>query len=131
MDKHTLFETALSISKPWYIKKIELDFEKKVIDIYINFERGTLFSSINPDCKGSYKAYDTKAKTWRHLNFFEHEFYLHCRTPRIKTESGIELILTPWEGISPGFTLLFETLFVELCSNMPIKAVSEIINVND
>jgi len=39
MDKHTLFETALSISKPWYIKKIEFDSEKKVIDIYIDFER--------------------------------------------------------------------------------------------
>jgi hypothetical protein len=44
----------------------------------------------------AYTAYDTKAKTYRHMNFFEHECHLHVRVPRIEcyfngvTHSGFE-----------------------------------------
>ena len=131
MDLNNFFEMTLSISKPWYIKNIEFDPELKKIDFYIDFEKGALFSSRNSDCTDSYKAYDTKNKSWRHLNLFEHECYLHCRTPRIKTELGIELISPPWDGISPSFTLLFEAFIIELCTKMPVKAVAGTINETD
>jgi len=58
-----------------------------------------------------YKAYDTVQKTWQHLNFFEYEYHLHVRVPRIKREDGkVRLVPTPWEGKVLGFTLLFEAL---------------------
>jgi len=69
--------------------------------------------------------------SWRHLNLFEHECYLHCRTPRIKTELGIELISPSWDGISPSFTLLFEAFIIDLCTKMPVKAVAGTINETD
>ena len=129
MENSQLLETALGITAPWHIERIEFDPKEKQLDIHINFKRGATFPSTVSD--GEYKVYDTKSKTWRHLNFFEHECYLHCRTPRIKTESGIELISPPWAGKQPGFTLLFEALTIELCRHMPVKCVSRIINVTD
>ncbi len=130
MERKELFEAALSITSPWYIERIDFNLELKRLDIYIDFHRGATFSLSAGG--GEYKAYDTKLKTWRHLNFFEHECHFHCRTPRIKTESGkIKLVSPPWAGKHPGFTLLFEAFIVELCTLMPVKCVSRTINVND
>ncbi len=129
MESSRLLETAWGITGPWHIARIDFDPKLKQLDIHINFQRGATFPSTS--CDGEYKVYDTKSKTWRHLNFFEHECYLHCRTPRIKTESGTELVSPPWAGKRPGFTLLFEALVIELCRHMPVNCVSKIVNVDD
>jgi transposase len=123
-----LFETALNIEAPFYIKDIGFDVEKKRLDIYIDFKRGSMFSYKGEECK----AYDTKEKQWRHLNFFEHECYLNVRVPRIQLSSGkVKRISLPWEGKSSGFTLLFEALIIQLCKAMPINQVSKLINESD
>lgn len=33
-----LFETALSIKEPWYVKSLKFDAEKKRLDIHIDFK---------------------------------------------------------------------------------------------
>ncbi len=79
-----------------------------------------------------YKAYDTVKKSWRHLNFFEHECYLNSRTPRIKRDDGtVRLIMPPWSGKVNGFTLLFEALMLQLCKNMPVHQVAKIVGTTD
>ncbi len=130
----SLFEQALSIATPWYIKNIEFTAEKKQLDIYIDFHRGSVFEYIDKDTGecSSHTAYDTEQKKWRHLNFFEHECYLHCRVPRVKLESGkVRQISPPWAGLNSGFTLLFEALLLELCTHMPVSVVSRIVSEND
>ena len=132
MDSAQLFEAALSVKEPWFIKDIQFDSGKKRLDIYIDFKRGSTFNSTNPEYPGKYKAHDTVNKTWRHLNFFQHECYLHCRTPRIKPDGHkIELVSPPWAGLNTGFTLLFEALIIELCHHMPVHTVCKIISEND
>lgn len=129
-----LFEQALHIEEPWYVEEINFAEKKKQLEIKINFKRGSKFHYESPaeGIKGDYKVYDTIEKKWRHLNFFEHECYLVCRTPRIKTEDGkIRQIKPPWSGISNGFTLLFEALLIELASNMPIHKVGLIVGESD
>jgi len=129
-----LFEKALNINIPWYIKGIQFDPEVKRLDIEIDFKKGALFEYVDKDKNTEYKnlkAYDTTKKTWRHLNFFEHECYLHARVPRVKLPDGkAKTIKAPWEGLSKGFTLLFEALLIQLCSSMPINSVAKLINAN-
>ena len=36
---NTIFEAALSINKPWYIRDIEFDPDKKRLDLYLVPER--------------------------------------------------------------------------------------------
>jgi hypothetical protein len=37
-----------------------------------------------------------RPKTYRHMNFFEHECHLHVRVPRIKRDDGrVKMILPP------------------------------------
>jgi len=129
-----VFEQALGIQKPWVISKVNFDVKNKRLDVHISFEPGTRFEYLSEDenIEGEFPVYDTKEKTWRHLNFFQHECYLHCRLPRVKPEDGkIRQIKPPWAGKSLGFTLLFEALLMQLCVEMPVNAVSRLTNVDD
>ena len=107
MNIEQLFSQALGIVDPWYIKSVNFNSEKKKLDIEVDFKKSSTFRGNNngrSELK-EYKAYDTIKKTWRHLNFFEHECHLHCRTPRIKMDGGnISLISPPWSGVINGFT---------------------------
>lgn len=134
MTPNKLFETALGLSKPWNIEKIDFDANGRRLDIYIDFERGATFEYIDKETGEVEQstAYDTKNKEWRHLNFFEHECYIHSRTPRIKTANGkVKLINPPWAGLSNGFTLLFEAMAMQFCKHMPINTVAKLFSSND
>ncbi len=123
-----LFEAALGIQSPWFIDRIEFDVDGKKFDVYLDFERGSVFPSKRDGFPGLYKVKDTEVKTWRHLNFFEHECRLHCRTPRLDLGDGkTEFVSPPWAGVSPGFSKLFEALVLEMCINMPVNCVCRII----
>ncbi|MEI8245763.1 MAG: ISL3 family transposase [Lentisphaerota bacterium] len=129
-----LFERALGIKKPWLIDDIKFDAKERRLDIHINFEVGAKFKYISEGehISGEFGVYDTVEKSWRHLNFFQHECYLHCRIPRVKPEDGkIRQIEAPWEGKSNGFTLLLEALLLQLCSEMTVNAVSRLTSVDD
>jgi len=127
-----LFEKALHIESPFYIKEVKFDKNKKRLDIYIDFIKGRDFLYNKDSYNESCKAFDTKQKTWRHLNFFEHECYLNARVPRVKLKDGkVRLITTTWEGLSSGFTMLFEALSMQLCTFMPVNNVGNIISESD
>ena len=129
-----LFQQALNINSPWFVKSIDFNVDKKQLDIHVDFKRGTTFADpdVEKEMAKEYKAYDTVQKTWRHLNFFEHECYLHVRVPRIKRDDGkVRMISVPWEGKISGLTLLFEALLIQLCKAMPVHNVSQLTGVSD
>ena len=126
-----LFQMALGLQSPWRVERSEFDAGAKRLDLYIDFHSGGTFAC--PECgrKGC-KAYDTAEKTWRHLNFFEHEAYLHVRTPRVQCERcGVKLVDLPWGRHGSGFTLLFEAFLLALCKAMPVAAVARIVGEHD
>lgn len=134
MKLEQLFTEALGIQKPWKIVSLNFDSVAHKLNIDVDFERGATFEYEDPQTgiKDLYKAYDTIDKTWRHLNFFEHECYINARTPRIKPPSGgVKLIMPPWSGVVHGFTLLFEALCLQLCKSMPISQAGKILQVSD
>lgn len=129
-----LFELALNIQDPWYIKDIQFSAENKCLDIHIDFRKGSVFhyESANENISGDFKVYDTVDKHWRHLNFFEHECYLHARVPRLDITDTIKRqVNPPWSGLGNGFTLLFEALVLQLASHMPVHTVSRIVSESD
>ncbi len=79
------------------------------------------------------KAYDTEQKTWRHLNFFQHETYIHARVPRVECPDGcgIKTVEVPWARPRSGFSLLFEALIMTLVREMPVAAIAALIGEHD
>jgi len=126
---------ALNVTDPWFVSDVNFDEKDKRLDIHIDFKRGSAFGYVDSKTQEEFarlKAYDTQKKTWRHLNFFEHECYLHARVPRVKLPNGrVKLVSTPWEGLSNGFTLLFEALALQLAQAMPVNQVARIIGTSD
>ena len=129
-----LFTAALGIEKPWSIKSLNFNSEEKKLDIFIDFDRGSVFDYKDPETQevDAYKAYDKIDKTWKHLNFFEHECYLHAKVPRVVPKSGgIKMVFPPWVGNVYGFTLLFESLILNLSKNMPVHQVAKLLKTTD
>lgn len=126
-----LFQMALGLTPPWQVLSSDFNPEQKRLDIKIDFSRGSTFSC--PKCKqGNVKAYDTETKTWRHLNFFQHETYLTARVPRVQCDQcGIRVVDVPWARPGSGFTLLFEAMIMTLVKSMPVKTIAAFINEHD
>ena len=127
-----LFQLALGLSSPWQVSSSEFDLEQKRLDIKIDFRRGSTFCC--PECaQADLKAYDTVEKTWRHLNFFQHEAYLTARVPRVDCpQCGVLLIKQiPWARRDSGFTLLFEAMIMTLVKSMPVKTVASFVDEYD
>lgn len=125
-----LFEKALSLEKPWEIVDVKFDDKLKILNIFLDFPKGSTFSC--PKCGASVKSYDTTEKRWRHLNFFEHECHLVARVPRISCDKdGILTANLPWARPGSDFTLLFEALVLTLIREIPVKKLEKIIKVDD
>ena len=132
MNSEQLFTMALCLTQPWKVDHIEFETTKdnqSQLHIYLSFPKGTKFK----DKEGNFcSIHDTKDKVWRHLDFFQHECYLHAKVPRIKTQSGkVEQVHVPWARPNSGFTLLFEAFAMSLIENeMPVNKASTIVRVN-
>ena len=120
-----VFEAALGIAEPWSVVAVEFDEAAKALTVVIDFERGSRFTVSGH--VGQHPVHDTVTKTYRHLNFFQHECHLQVRAPRVKLPNGsVRLVEPDFAGRLSGFTLLFEALVLMLAQQMPFAAVARI-----
>jgi hypothetical protein len=74
----------------------------------------------------------TVTKTYRHLNFFQHEGLLQVRTPRVKLAPRA---LCAWSrrnlpAASRACALLFEALVLMLARQMPFAALTRSVGIS-
>ncbi|MFP5419812.1 MAG: helix-turn-helix domain-containing protein, partial [Gammaproteobacteria bacterium] len=94
--------------------------------VLIDFKAGSRFKVSGHE--GVHPVHDTVTKTYRHLNFFQHECHLQVRTPRVKLPNGsVRLVEPDFAGRLNGFTLLFEAFILMLARQMPFAAVARIV----
>ena len=126
-----LFQRALGLVPPWMVADAKFDADKKRLDIEIDFKTGGRFAC--PECgKADCPVHDTVKKTWRHLNFFQHQAFLHARIPRIDCpDHGVRLVAVPWARPGSGFTLLFEAFVMTLVKGMPVAAAARLVGEHD
>ena len=131
MNSEYIFAMALGLQNPWILTGVEFKTvnSKKELHLNIGFAKGEKFPDVHGNLCGTH---DTKEKTWRHLNFFEHQCFLHCNVPRIKTSDGkVQLVSVPWAREGSGFTLLFEGFVMMLIeSEMPMNKVGVLLGEN-
>lgn len=131
MRDTNLLQLALALAPPWSVTRSEFDPEAHRLDIHIDFPAGSRFPC--PDCGAAdCPTHDTEQMTWRHLNFFQHEAWLHARVPRVRcTKCGVRSVGVPWARPGSGFTLLFEALLMAMVPAMPVNAVAKLIGEHD
>ena len=86
-EKEKLFETALGIQAPWYVRDIACDTTTHVLTVSLDFTLGSRFS--HPYVEGLHPVQDTVTERYQYPNFFRfYDCYLEIRIPRIKLPDG-------------------------------------------
>jgi transposase len=76
-----LFTSALGLQPPWQVQDIMLDTGKRRIDFQITCGDNRLAC---PACSAAPQPiHDRLMRSWRHLDFFQLEAWLHCDFPRV------------------------------------------------
>jgi transposase len=114
-----LFTSALGLQAPWVVRDVQLDTAKRRIDFDVECKQALLAC---PACGvASQMVHDRIPRSWRHLDFFQYEAWLHADVPRVgctacgkTTQIGV-----PWAREGSGFTLLFEALALTSAGTCP------------
>jgi transposase len=129
MEKIQIFTAALGLQTPWYIEDVQLEGKGKdrQLHIYVNHEKRKRFEYESEE----YPVYDHQKRMWKHLNFFQHECYIHAPVPRVKTKEGeVKLVEVPWAKPGSSFTMLFEQDVLELIEGgMSANAIGRRLNI--
>jgi transposase len=121
-----VFEAALGVGEPWSVASVDFDEAAKVLSVLIDFKAGSRFAICGHE--GVHPVHDTVTKSYRHMNFFQHECVLQVRTPRVKLPNGsVRLVEPDFAGRLSGFTLLFEAFILMLAQQMPFAAVARLV----
>jgi hypothetical protein len=128
---------SISFSRPWASRSrggwwaASSTPERRRLELRLDFPRGARFACPEGDHEQC-EVHDTDEKSWRHLDFFQHEAHLTARVPRVRCpEHGVRQVSLPWARPGSGFTLLFEALVMALVSEMPVRAVASLISEHD
>lgn len=79
MVQQELVSLALGLVPPWLVDDVTFTVEDKRLDLHINFPQGSRFAC--PVCGAECPLHDIREHTWRHMDSFQHETYLHARVP--------------------------------------------------
>ncbi|MGH8229543.1 MAG: ISL3 family transposase [Steroidobacteraceae bacterium] len=125
MVTEKIFEAALGIGSPWFIAGMNFEANQRKLNIRVDFEVGSRFAV--PEQSGEHPVHDTVTKTYRHLNFFQHECELAVRVPRVKLPDGkVVQVTPPWAGKLSGFSLLFEAFVLLLARESTFSGAARI-----
>lgn len=127
----SLFTAALGLQAPWVVQKVDLDTDRHRIDFEVAC---TTKRFACPNCGAAdQRIHDRNRRSWRHLDFFQYEAWLHAGVPRVgcgvcgKTQQ----VAVPWAREGSGFTLLFEALALTMCNGLPVRQTAQMLRVRD
>lgn len=126
-----LFTSALGLQPPWVVEDVKLDVPTKRIDFEVSCA-GSLQSC--PACGAATQpVHDRLRRSWRHLDFFQFEAWLHAEVPRVACGScgKTTQLVVPWARPGSGFTAAFEALALALCRELPVRQAAALLRCND
>jgi transposase len=126
-----LFTSALGLQRPWVVQDVKLDTTKRRIDFQIACQGSKLAC---PACGASAEpVHDRLARSWRHLDFFQFEAWLHCDVPRVACGpcGKTTQVAVPWARPGSGFTAAFEALALTLCRDLPVRQAASLLRCAD
>jgi len=128
-----LFGAALGLGTPWQVMSVAFDEEAGKLVIGLDFPRGSRFACPVQGCgESACGVHDAVEKSWRHLDFFEHQVFLSARVPRVSCpEHGVHLVAVPWARPGSGFTLLMEVAMITFAKQMPIVPLARMTREHD
>ena len=123
MRDKELYAAILGIRSPWSVTSVELDAKSEEVSVLIEAQAGSKF--VCPTCGQASPGYDTRRRSWRHLDTCQFKTILIADVPRVRcAEHGVLQIAVPWAEPNSGFTALMESLIIDWLKEASIQAVS-------
>lgn len=130
-----LFGRSMGLGPEWEVSDVWFEERGGAPDelhVRVSHVRGEAVEC--PVCHGRCGTYDTRERTWRHLDIWQYETIVHCAVPRADCpEDGVHSVRMPWE-VRPNshFTALFEAqVLVMAMSGMTVTEIAEQVRESD
>lgn len=122
-----IWEKLLGLERPWFVERVAVDRERKVVETFIGYEG----EASCPECGQRAGKYDRRERRWRHLDLYEYAAFVVAQVPRTDCpEHGIRQVSVPWAEGRSGLTSLFARLAVSLLQEMSIAAVARTLRLS-
>lgn len=123
MRDNGLYAAVLGIESPWQVVDVDLRAEQEAVYVTVGTDSGTRFRC--PRCDKVAPGYDTRRRTWRHLDTCQFTTFVVADVPRVEcAEHGVVQIGVPWAEPGSGFTALMESLIIDWLHEASISAVA-------
>jgi transposase len=120
----SVLEEIFEIEAPWHIYSIKTEHLSKEIDLFVKYEKGSLFTC--SECEKVCKVHDGSFRRWRHLDILDYKCYLNIKVPRTKcTEHGVKSINSlPWMRMETHYSLKLEQYIMNDVLEMSMTAIA-------
>ena len=123
MRDKELYTAILGIVSPWKVVDVELSPKEEEVRVLIRMSSGVALSC--PTCGEPCPGYDTRRRSWRHLDTCQFKTILDADVPRVKCEEhGVLQTEVPWGAPGSGFTALMEALILDWLKEASVLAVA-------
>jgi transposase len=98
------------------------------VEIFIALDENAALSC--PECGASCGRYDSRTRTWRHLDTMQYKTLLTADVPRVKCpEHGVKQLRVPWAEVGSRFTAMFEALVIDWLKEASQSAVAKMLRM--
>ena len=128
MRDRDLYAKLLGISHPWFVQDVEARVEVAEVEISIGLDDKAAMSC--PECGKACGRYDTRTRSWRHLDTMQYKTMLTADVPRVKcSEHGVKQVAVPWAEPGSRFTALLERLVIDWLGEASASAVARLLRM--
>lgn len=128
-DKTDLYATILGVGAPWYVTDVAV--RPKQEDVTVMIEAHSIAQHPCPTCAKPSPGYDTRRRSWRHLDTCQFKTIIIADVPRVKcAEHGVLQIHVAWAEPGSGFTALMEALIIDWLKEASIQAVARLLRLS-
>ncbi|MEJ1472115.1 MAG: ISL3 family transposase [Candidatus Sedimenticola sp. (ex Thyasira tokunagai)] len=119
----------MGIKSPWEVTSVELAVPDENVTVHVEQKVGT--KQCCPICGETSPGYDTRKRSWRHLDTCQYKTMLVADVPRVECkEHGVVTVSVPWAEPGTGFTAIFEALVIDWLKEASISAVSRLMGLS-
>ena len=130
-----IISKSLNLGDEWTVVNVEMrECDPDPDELHVYVERTPGHALKCPKCGAMHGAYDTRERTWRHLDIWQYKTYIHCEVPRLDCGDGKPVTAeVPWAAPdAKHFTALFEAqVLVMAMSSMPVAGIAKVMREHD
>ena len=129
MRDRELYRKLLGIESPWTVADVDVRMDAGEVEVSI--ERGSAAKLRCPECNKTCPGYDSRRRTWRHLDTMQFRTLLTAEVPRVKCANhGVKQIDVPWAGPGSRLTALLEKVVIDWLKEASASAVARLLGMS-